>query len=99
MSFLEKYVQSRDCEKEWTDYMKENNMVARQMPTSGPNTYLKEYWRWLNKYHQGEFHNWPQFKVAKTFMRDMVTRKLYSTWSSKVSAECDFAHPALQTPD
>ncbi|CAK0835947.1 unnamed protein product, partial [Prorocentrum cordatum] len=98
-SFLEKYVQSAEFEKEWVDYMKSNNMVARQMPTSGPNTYLKEYWRWITKFHKDEFTTWQMYKSAKTFMRNLAQRKIYTTWSERVSSECDFAHPALMTAD
>eukprot|EP00959_Pyramimonas_sp_CCMP1952_P306495 6414576-Pyramimonas_sp.AAC.1 len=43
-SYLEKYDTCKDIEIEWAKNCKDKGIVARNLPTKGPNTYRKQYW-------------------------------------------------------
>ena len=73
--------------------------MARQLPTKGPNTYVKQYWNWLQQYHKGSFKSWTTFFKTKCFSRHLKSRKLFETFKERAEGKCDFAHPSLQIDD
>eukprot|EP00959_Pyramimonas_sp_CCMP1952_P366242 7670463-Pyramimonas_sp.AAC.1 len=46
-SFLEKYDNAKETEIDWAKHCKSKGIQARSLPTKGPNTYRKTYWKWM----------------------------------------------------
>eukprot|EP00959_Pyramimonas_sp_CCMP1952_P290743 6081665-Pyramimonas_sp.AAC.2 len=57
-SFIEKYESAHSHEKEWAAHCRAKGICARALPTKGPDTYMKQYWKWLQENHPGDFRTW-----------------------------------------
>lgn len=96
-SFAELYNAVDEVEAAWSASKLEKGITARACPSSGEQTYEKQYWRFVSATFPKQFKNWHQWDNAKSFKRSMVKAELFDEYKRIVGSRCDFLSALLDT--
>eukprot|EP00969_Alexandrium_andersonii_P169267 7482566-Alexandrium_andersonii.AAC.1 len=86
---------SVEVEQSWKGFCLERKIKARNCPTSGPRSYEKQYWEYVESHFKGVYKNWHAYLNAKTFVHGMDKAGLLDSYKREMSSLVNFCHPKM----